>query len=83
MRRILVVVFALVASCSLFASGQKPAPALSAGELTGEVNIFALLPDNPDIVVNWVKTFNEKYPAATDVGHLAGKRHGRCVQCRG
>jgi multiple sugar transport system substrate-binding protein len=62
MRRILVVVFALVAACSLFASGQKPAPAPSAGELTGEVNIFAWLPDNPDIVVNWVKAFNEKYP---------------------
>lgn len=65
MKRILIALLFVSLSLSLFAGGTKePAPAGggTAGELTGEVNLFAWLPDNPDIVVNWVNKFEEKYP---------------------
>jgi multiple sugar transport system substrate-binding protein/raffinose/stachyose/melibiose transport system substrate-binding protein len=63
MKRILIAVLYVSLAFSLFAGGAKaPAPAAGAGQLTGEVNMFAWLPDNPDIVVNWVKAFEEKYP---------------------
>jgi multiple sugar transport system substrate-binding protein len=65
MRRFLVVVFALVAACALFAEGKtevKPTASAAPAELKGEVNLFAWLPDNPDIVNNWVKSFQAKYP---------------------
>jgi len=67
MKRILVALLFVALAVSLFAGGTKEAaPAASttaAGtELKGEVNLFAWLPDNPDIVTNWVKKFEAKYP---------------------
>jgi multiple sugar transport system substrate-binding protein len=65
MKRILVVLLGLAVACSLFAAGGKgEVKELTppATQLKGEVNLFAWLPDNPDIVVNWVKAFQAKYP---------------------
>jgi multiple sugar transport system substrate-binding protein len=66
MKRFLVVVLVLLAACSLFATGKpeptKPAASAAPADLKGEVNLFAWLPDNPDIPVSWAKKFNEKYP---------------------
>ena len=65
MKKLLIALLFVCLALSLFAGGEKePAPAAggTAEQLTGEVNLFAWLPDNPDIVVNWVDKFEEKYP---------------------
>jgi multiple sugar transport system substrate-binding protein len=65
MKRVLIVLPLLFLSLSLFAGGTKeaaPAAGAAGGQLTGEVTLFAWLPDNPDIVVNWVSKFEQKYP---------------------
>ncbi|MBT3273171.1 MAG: extracellular solute-binding protein, partial [Spirochaetales bacterium] len=61
MKRILIVLLFLSLTFSLFAGGAKDSGAAS-GEPSGEVNLFAWLPDNPDIVVNWVDKFEAQYP---------------------
>jgi len=54
MKRFLVVLMVLIAAG--FAFGQTNTA------LKGELNLFAWLPDNPDIVVNWVNAFQKMYP---------------------
>lgn len=55
MKRLLVVLLVLCLGMSLV-------PAQTNTALKGDLNIFAWLPDNPDIVVNWVDAFKAKYP---------------------
>jgi multiple sugar transport system substrate-binding protein/raffinose/stachyose/melibiose transport system substrate-binding protein len=63
MKRILVVVLMILVACSAFAGpGAESTSGGSGTALKGELNMFAWLPDNPDIVVNWVKAFSAKYP---------------------
>ena len=70
MKKILIALLIVALAVSAFAGGKKEAapaaPAASGGTqeevLKGEVNLFAWLPDNPDIVTNWVKKFEAKYP---------------------
>jgi len=54
MKRILVVLLVLVVAGFGFAQANTT--------LKGELNLFAWLPDNPDIVVNWVNAFQKMYP---------------------
>ena len=61
MKRITLIVVALVVAGFLYAGGGGETAATPSGP-SGEVNLFAWLPDNPDIVVNWVNAFEEKYP---------------------
>ena len=61
MKRIALIVLALVVAGFLYAGGGGETATTTAGP-SGEVNLFAWLPDNPDIVVNWVNAFEEKYP---------------------
>ena len=53
MKKILVVLLLLVGALA-FSADKAPT--------SGEVSIFAWLPDNPDIVVNWANKFMEKNP---------------------
>jgi multiple sugar transport system substrate-binding protein/raffinose/stachyose/melibiose transport system substrate-binding protein len=62
MKKILIAVLFVSLALPLFAGGEGETGGGAEGELTGEVNLFAWLPDNPDIVVNWVNAFEEKYP---------------------
>lgn len=57
MKRILVMLLVLSIGITSFA-----APSAADAALKGDLNIFAWLPDNPDIVVNWVDAFSAKYP---------------------
>jgi multiple sugar transport system substrate-binding protein/raffinose/stachyose/melibiose transport system substrate-binding protein len=61
MKKITLIVLCLALAGFVYASGGGESPAASSGP-TGEVNMFAWLPDNPDIVVNWVNAFEKKYP---------------------
>jgi multiple sugar transport system substrate-binding protein len=66
MKRVLVLLLGLTVACSLFATGtSEGAAGASSTALKGELNLFAWLPDNPDIVVNWVNGFRAKYPGVT------------------
>ena len=62
MKRIVIAVLFVSLAYSVFAGGAEES---SSGELSGEVNLFAWLPDNPDIVVNWVDKFEALYPDIT------------------
>ena len=54
MKRFIVVLLVLVVAGFGFAQTNTT--------LKGELNLFAWLPDNPDIVVNWVNAFQKMYP---------------------
>ncbi len=54
MKRFLVVLLVLAVAGFGFAQANTT--------LKGELNLFAWLPDNPDIVVNWVNAFQKMYP---------------------
>jgi multiple sugar transport system substrate-binding protein len=62
MKRILVVLLMVLVAGSLFAAGTKEGESASSGAVKGELNLFAWLPDTPDIPVNWAKAFMAKYP---------------------
>jgi multiple sugar transport system substrate-binding protein/raffinose/stachyose/melibiose transport system substrate-binding protein len=57
MKRILVVLIVALVACSAFAQSSSVDTTLK-----GDLSMFAWLPDNPDIVVNWVNAFKAKYP---------------------
>jgi len=61
MKRILIVLLMVSLAAFAFANGAKEGTATGAA-LTGNLNMFAWLPDNPDIVVNWVAAFKKAYP---------------------
>ena len=62
MKRIVIAVLFVSLAFFVYAGGGDES---SSGELAGEVNLFAWLPDNPDIVVNWVDKFEALYPDIT------------------
>ena len=63
MKRTLLTVVFVALALTLYASGAADSGSdASGGEPSGEVNLFAWLPDNPDIVVNWVDKFETLYP---------------------
>ena len=64
MKKIALIMLCLLIAAALFAGGEQEAPAEAEGP-SGEVNLFAWLPDQPDIVENWVTKFEAKYPNIT------------------
>ena len=60
-----ILVFALVCMLLTACAGGQSASGTSGKvdkSLKGEVTLLAWLPDNPDIVENWTKSFTQKYP---------------------
>lgn len=63
----IILIVAMFTACSTPTKSNVSSNPVSSepAELTGEVSMFAWLPDNPDIVENWANGFKEKYPNIT------------------
>jgi multiple sugar transport system substrate-binding protein/raffinose/stachyose/melibiose transport system substrate-binding protein len=64
MKKFTLIMVCLVIAAFAFAGGDQEEPMDASGP-SGEINLFAWLPDAPDVVENWVTGFEAKYPGIT------------------